>query len=80
MEVLEEDRTVLADPLGCCCVCDWSAVRRCVDLASSGGGDFCSHNGEGGIEMSVGELKLNLNVKWTIAEPGALIVLLSSLR
>lgn len=80
MEVLEEDRTVLADPLGCCCVCDWPAVRGCIDLASSRGGDFCSHNGEGGIEMSIGESKLNSNVKRTTAEPRALIVLLFSLR
>jgi hypothetical protein len=77
VEVLEEDRTILADPLGCCCVCDWPAVRGCVDPASSRGGDFCSHNGEGGIEMSIGKLKLNLNVKRMISKPDALVVLCS---
>jgi len=74
VEVLEEDRTILADPLGCCCVCDWSAIRGCVDLASSRGGDFCSHNGE---EMSIGKLKLNLNVKRMISKPGASVVMFS---
>ena len=70
MEVLEKDRTILADPLGCCCVCDRSAVRGCVDPASSRGGDLCSHNGEGGVEMSIRKLKLNLNAKRMISKAG----------